>query len=172
MASITPAELCEIEEIKQLKARYFRFVDTKQWDKLYEVFTEDAIFEGFGETTMIGAKRFITRIKGRLDTARVIHHGHSPEIRLLSADTARGIWAQFDFIEFAEPTSNMPLPDQRGRCGFGHYEDEYRRVDGAWRISFMRSLRLRIDPLFGKAAIHDLDPSVLRSGATSWLRER
>ena len=30
------------EEIKQLKARYFRLMDTKQWQKFAAVFTEDA----------------------------------------------------------------------------------------------------------------------------------
>jgi len=31
--------LVAIEEIKTLKARYFRFVDTKQWDDLRACFT-------------------------------------------------------------------------------------------------------------------------------------
>ena len=35
-------ELRDIESIKQLKARYFRFMDTKQWDEWQWVFTEDA----------------------------------------------------------------------------------------------------------------------------------
>jgi 3-phenylpropionate/cinnamic acid dioxygenase small subunit len=32
----------EIEAIKRLKARYFRLMDTKQWDQWGDVFTEDA----------------------------------------------------------------------------------------------------------------------------------
>src|SRR5262245_37696101 len=35
------AELVEIEEIKQLKARYFRLMDEKRWDEWAEVFAED-----------------------------------------------------------------------------------------------------------------------------------
>ena len=34
----------DIEAIRQLKARYFRFVDTKQWDRWGDLFTEDAVF--------------------------------------------------------------------------------------------------------------------------------
>ena len=34
--------LVHVENIKQLKARYFRFVDSKQWDALRDVFTDDA----------------------------------------------------------------------------------------------------------------------------------
>jgi len=33
----------EIEAIKQLEARYFRLMDTKQWEAWADVFTEDAI---------------------------------------------------------------------------------------------------------------------------------
>lgn len=38
----------DIEQIKQLKAKYFRFVDTKQWDAWGELFTEDviAVYQG------------------------------------------------------------------------------------------------------------------------------
>jgi 3-phenylpropionate/cinnamic acid dioxygenase small subunit len=43
---ITPQDLCNIEEIKQLKASHFRFLDTKQWEKWREIFTDDATFEG------------------------------------------------------------------------------------------------------------------------------
>ena len=35
--------LLAIEEIKQLKARYFRFLDTKDWAGLTTVFTPDAV---------------------------------------------------------------------------------------------------------------------------------
>src|ERR1700733_6454504 len=36
--------LVHVENIKQLKARYFRFVDSKQWDALRDVFTDDLLF--------------------------------------------------------------------------------------------------------------------------------
>ena len=39
--SVNASDLVEIEAIKQLKARYFRFLDTKQWDAWKEIFTED-----------------------------------------------------------------------------------------------------------------------------------
>ena len=36
-------DLEAIELIKQLKARYFRFLDTANWEGLQQVFTDDAI---------------------------------------------------------------------------------------------------------------------------------
>ena len=42
-AALVTAELEAIEEIKRLKARYFRLMDTKQWDAWGEVFTRDGV---------------------------------------------------------------------------------------------------------------------------------
>jgi len=38
-------DLIEIEQIRQLKARYFRAMDQKNWDEWESVFTEDAVFD-------------------------------------------------------------------------------------------------------------------------------
>ena len=35
-----------IEHVRAAKARYCRYVDTKQWDKLSSLFTDDCRFEG------------------------------------------------------------------------------------------------------------------------------
>ena len=37
-----PDDLSELEAIKQLKALYFRLMDTKRWDEWGDVFSEDA----------------------------------------------------------------------------------------------------------------------------------
>jgi ketosteroid isomerase-like protein len=39
----------DIEAIHQLKARYFRTMDTKDWDGLAAVFTEDVVIDMTGE---------------------------------------------------------------------------------------------------------------------------
>ena len=36
-----PSRLVDLEEIKRLKARYFRTLDTKQWKEFGDVFTEE-----------------------------------------------------------------------------------------------------------------------------------
>lgn len=38
---MTLEQLIEIEEIKQLKARYFRLIDLGKWDEFAELLTED-----------------------------------------------------------------------------------------------------------------------------------
>ena len=37
--------LLDIEQIKQLRARYFRWVDTKQWRLISELFTGDVVID-------------------------------------------------------------------------------------------------------------------------------
>ena len=43
--------LDEIEAIKQLKARYFRLMDTKQWDAFGEVFSLELATQDADELT-------------------------------------------------------------------------------------------------------------------------
>ncbi len=40
---ITVQMLWDIEQIKQLKARYFRMIDTKDWEGFRELFTDDCV---------------------------------------------------------------------------------------------------------------------------------
>jgi len=69
-----------------------------------------------------------------------------PEIEITGPDTATGIWAMFDYVEF--PSEQAPV----GLRGYGHYHEHYRKLDGAWYIASMRLARLRVDPLSGPGA--------------------
>jgi hypothetical protein len=166
--TITPSELCDIEEIKQLKASYFRLLDTKQWDKLRGVFTDDAVFEGTNRH-FSGPDDFIAGNSQRLGPAKTVHQGHMPEIRILGPGKARGIWSMHDWVEFPAPATEGPHTGERGFIGFGHYQEEYRKVGGAWKIALLRLTRLRLDPLFGKGVAYDLPAGRLWSRADDWL---
>jgi uncharacterized protein (TIGR02246 family) len=139
-------ELDEIEAIKQLKARYFRLMDTKQWDQFGELFTEDATLAASPDPkeTFHGRADIVRRVSAALREATTVHHGHMPEIELTGPDTARGIWSMEDYVEFP----NAPDGARVGLRGYGHYHEEYRRdTDGQWRIARLHLSRLRIDPL-------------------------
>ena len=41
----TVAGVDDVEAIKQLKARYFRAMDTKDWDAMRDVFTDDVVVD-------------------------------------------------------------------------------------------------------------------------------
>jgi hypothetical protein len=139
-------ELLAIEEIKQLKARYFRLMDTKQWEQFGSVFTSEAeidVRQDAGEKAgrVRGRERIVESIRSAVDSARTVHHGHMPEIELTGPDRARGTWSMYDYVEW--PGGE----ERRGFHGFGHYHETYQVEDGAWRIATLQLTRIRKDPL-------------------------
>jgi hypothetical protein len=132
-----PAALVEIEAIKQLKARYFRLMDTRQWDAWESVFTEDATLKWgpADDHVMRGRAAIRAGVSGALEGATTVHHGHMPEIELISPDRARGIWAMFDRVD--HPRFLL--------LGFGHYHEQYEKRDGAWQIARLELVRLHED---------------------------
>lgn len=138
----------EIDAIKQLKARYFRFMDTKRWGDLRRQFTDDARFDGTNKP-VTGPDEFVAWNSVRLGPATTVHQGHMPEIMLTSEQTAKGIWAMFDWVEFPTPIASGRGKGYRGFIGYGHYEETYRKEAGIWKISFLRLTRLRVNPVVG-----------------------
>lgn len=158
--------LQDIEEIKQLKARYFRFFDTKQWDKWRDLFTEDCVYEGTSRR-YTSRDEFVAGTRARLDPAATVHQGHTPEIRILGPESAKGIWAMFDRIEFKEVVDHGHGVS-RGFTGFGHYEEGYRKVGGEWKISFLRITRLAV-ALIDEPAARPFVDDILWSRGRTWF---
>ena len=132
------ARLESIEEIKLLKARYFRYLDLHWWEELRALFTDDAQFDILESPARPSTPdEFLARVQNHLTAALTVHHGHMPEIEVLDEQHANGIWSMFDLVE-PRPGTGYPV-----LTGFGHYTEEYRKVDGAWRIASMRLTRLK-----------------------------
>lgn len=148
MTTLNASQLVDLEQIKQLKARYCRFIDQKQWDRLATLFAPGTRFDGFGSAPPgSDAAAFIAGISKRLANVIAIHHCHMPEIAFTGPDTARGIWAMMDYLEFPDGEAPGEAPGSRGFQGFGHYEEEYVRTAAGWQFSYLRLTRLRVDPL-------------------------
>jgi uncharacterized protein (TIGR02246 family) len=128
----------EIEAIRRLKARYFRLMDTKDWDGMREVFTDDVVIDTAeaGGQVARGADEFMAFLREALGDAVTVHQGHMPEIDLTSETTATGIWALNDIIIWS---SGMRLD------GYGHYHETYEKSDGEWRIKSSKLTRLHTD---------------------------
>jgi hypothetical protein len=147
--------LVAVEEIKRLKARYFRELDTKNWEGLDEVFTPDAVFDlravdsvrhpltgqlspplGGEDRIFRGRTAIVAMIRAAVGGLITVHHGHTPEIEILSVGTARGIVPMEDILRF--PSGELLLN------GFGHYHETYEKVDSRWKIKTSRLTRLFI----------------------------
>ena len=130
--------LVEIEEIKRLKARYFRHLDTKQWQAWRQLFTDDFVGEFHGPHPVIqfaSPDEMVDANRSLLADVPTVHHGHMPEIEITGPDTASGVWAMVDIVKLGA-----------GFVGYGHYHEDYRREDGSWRIARIRLTRVLIEP--------------------------
>jgi len=119
--------LKDIEAIKQLKGRYFRFIDCKLWDELADCFTEDAVTTYSNDREHYEGREAIMKfLKGAMDMpVLTMHQGHHPEITITSETTAVGKWALEDYI--------ITLKNKGIQCA-AFYHDEYVKVDGRWKI--------------------------------------
>jgi hypothetical protein len=128
----------DIDAIQQVKARYFRTMDTKDWDAMRHVFTDDVVIDTSeaGGNIVNGADAFMTFLRETLADVITVHHGHMPEITLTSATSATGIWALNDILIW---------PNGMRLDGYGHYHDTYENVDGDWRIRSSKLIRLHTD---------------------------
>lgn len=132
--------LLEIESLKQLKARYCRLLDSKDWAAWRLLFADDFVSDTSpaGGKVIRGADEFVAFTRKNLDgpSHPTAHQVHAPELELLSPTTARGVWALEDVVRLA-PGVNLR--------GYGHYHETYEKIDGQWRFTSSTLTRLRED---------------------------
>jgi hypothetical protein len=124
-----PVDLQEIEAIRQLKYRYFRFLDTKRFTELGQLLTDDATSAyQSGELSYNGRDAIVAFLEESLGNADIVtmHNGHHPEIELTGPDTATGVW----YLEDRVVVRAMDLEI----VGTLLYDDRYVKVDGQWKI--------------------------------------
>jgi uncharacterized protein (TIGR02246 family) len=128
----------DLEAIKQLKGRYCRTMDTKDWAGMRQVFADDVTMDttDSGGNVMTGADDFLAFLLETIGECVTVHHCHTPEIELTSPTTATGIWAMEDMLRW---------PDGTDMHGYGHYHENYEKTDGTWRIKSSTLTRLRTD---------------------------
>ena len=177
---MTPMERMEaVEEIKKLKARYFRCMDTKDWDGHLAVFTPDAVIDsGSAYTTLdykgdpletdVGVtsppnpdwiwndpKEFVAANSTMLKGVSTVHHGHMPEIEITSPTTAKGTWAMEDKVCWPKNAKHdIDWPGgkaPRQMHGYGHYQETYEKIPDGWRIKTLKLTRVRVDITYDEA---------------------
>ena len=127
----TIEQLSDLEDIKVLKHRYFRAIDTADWPLIEGRFTDDVHVEYIGGTyhvSLKGAANMMEFLKNSFHSkAMAMHHGHMPEIEFTGPDSAKGIWYLEDvFINFDDDTHTF---------GTAIYYDDYVREGGVWKIA-------------------------------------
>ncbi|MGB3794700.1 MAG: nuclear transport factor 2 family protein [Alteraurantiacibacter sp.] len=140
------ADLLAKEAIKDVKARYCRFLDTKDWAGFGSLFTADAtmdVHEDTGMDPVTGVEAIVAQVRFAVDSASSSHQVHTPEVELTGLDSARAVWAMQDRVVWQAGKS--PVEGVGSITGYGQYHETYRRVDGDWKIASLRLSRFHVD---------------------------
>lgn len=126
-------ELSDIEAIKQLKAEYCDVCDdAHDPDRIVGIFTEDAVWEGEGVATARGhaeIRRLFERFGREVSFSQ--HNVFNPRITV-TGDRAHGIWNLLGPFTFREGRRQIWVAVR--------YEEDYVKVDGRWKIAFLRGI--------------------------------
>jgi hypothetical protein len=136
---VTLEDLVEIEQIRQLKARYFHLMDQKRWDEWEQVFCNDVRIDTSQEGVPLLQSRQAFRdfLPPVLAGVKTVHHGHLSEIEITGPNSAVGTWSMEDHLWW---------PDGRHLWGTGFYFEKYRKTpDGVWQIQEMKLRRIRTE---------------------------
>jgi hypothetical protein len=141
------------EEIRHLQATYARYADEKRWKDLASLFKEGARFKSVdpaGETVaeMVG-REGIQRRLGEVGSPGtvLIHQLFTAEIEILTASTAKAVWAMADLIfreGEATTTTEANLATFTVMRGWGHYHNEYEKTAAGWLIADSLQTRTRL----------------------------
>lgn len=127
---MTLDDLIAIEEIKQLKARYMRSIDTADNAELAKLFTDDVTAHYVGGSYDIKFEGKATMLEfqanGFHSQVGAVHNVHHPEITITGPTTADGIWYLTDWFH--------NIRDKQTTWGTALYRDKYRKENGVWKI--------------------------------------
>lgn len=118
----------DVEQIRQLKYRYTRSLDLKDWDEFADTLTGDVTADYGRDLSFAGRDALVAYMRDSLGPAIItVHQCHHPEITV-EGDTATGRWYLDDRVIVTEHRLLV--------TGAAFYDDAYRRcTDGRWRIS-------------------------------------
>lgn len=124
-----------IEDIRALKARYLNACDRQDPEAVRDCFAGGEVIidmSYFGYCR--NRDEFVDGIfvpRGCHEYVLDMHHCANPEIEIIDADNARGTWSlNYRNINTRERTLTLLS---------ALYHDEYRRVDGQWKVSRSRT---------------------------------
>jgi SnoaL-like domain len=125
-------KLLALEDLRALKARRDRAVDTKDWELLESLHAPDHTSYNDDYPPWTTAAEMIANVRVIMEHLKTAHHSHTPEITFEAPDHASGIWAM----------SGLSVWDQGAEehwfLGMGHYYETYEKRDGTWLFTSRR----------------------------------
>ncbi|AUM12396.1 nuclear transport factor 2 family protein [Ketobacter alkanivorans] len=119
----------DIEQIRQLKARYFHNCDRKNISAIKRCFCPGAVHIDYGALGVFSSREDFLALYEELachDHIVDMHHGQNAQIQWQTTTTASATW---DLYFHQIDQQNKTLTQLAG-----YYEDEYLKQDGHWQI--------------------------------------
>lgn len=146
-------ELKAIEEIRQVKARYFRGLDTADSELVRGILAKDCVLEYTGCCTdpksgrdFFPAMNIVVRGSTAWSSSGLaamgvvsVHHVHNDEISITGEATARAVWSTTDRL-FMPAEAEFSV-----MTGYGYYFETYEKIAGSWKIKTLQIERLRVE---------------------------
>lgn len=154
----SPAELADIEAIRQAKARYIRGVDEGDAALVRSILHPDCRLDYVDcfvdprtGTDYFPAMSIVLEGRDKFGSALVhlgivsVHQVYNGEIELTGEATASAVWPMTDRLFFPAGSPYAEL------TGYGHYRETYEKVDGAWLLKTTKVTRLRVEGIEGRS---------------------
>ena len=146
-------QLQAIEEIRQVKSRYFRGVDTADSELVRGILAEDCVLDYMGCCTdpktgrdFLPAMNVVMRGSASWSSTGLaaagivsVHHSHNGEISVTSDTTASAIWSMTDRLFMPAGAAYAVM------TGYGYYHETYEKIAGVWKIKTLRIQRIRVE---------------------------
>jgi len=124
------ARLEAVEAIKKLKAKYFFACDNKQPEVVRSCFVDGDMHIDYGRVGSFSNADDMVAIYTKYackDHIVEMHHAQNPQVTIISDTQAGATWGLFYYMIDTRHNTVTQLA--------GFYEDDYRCVDGEWKIS-------------------------------------
>tara|TARA_B110000503_G_scaffold81092_1_gene124041 strand:+ start:1436 stop:1909 length:474 start_codon:yes stop_codon:yes gene_type:complete len=125
--------LLEVDAIRRLRLDYAFFMDLRDFDRMIELFTEDAVCEYGPYGSWHGKTTILENYKATFTGERAapftsLHVDTNHRVDLVSDTLAVGQCYLTDVATHVAPTEN-PL------VWYALYDEEYRKVEGEWKFA-------------------------------------
>lgn len=124
----------DLEAIRALKARYLNACDQQDPERAAGCFASGEISIDMGHLGRLTTREQFAAVFKELGCHPFVldlHHGGNPELAFLDDDHATGVWS-LDYRNLNTAAKTVTFLAVT-------YHDEYRRLDGEWRITSSRS---------------------------------
>ena len=121
-----------IGEIKNLQAKYCYLIDTRQIEKVGDLFADQFVAEYVGVGTYTTKAALSEHLNDVTTSCSMLYHQIMNSYVEVDGDKATGAWYLFGPFTRITPSGDIPFWTQ------GKYENEFIKVDGKWKLSHLK----------------------------------